>query len=159
VIKEMKTRAFGQFLVVLNAFLLELNKKGTPAEIIKRMESTAQMLNNSRPTFPFSEVTGIVVAWSRQALKEGKDIVEFLTKNINGYLTGIRYRRLERVQKIAATIEDGDSILTHCNVSGELAMAAAACIAQGKKVHFYATETRPYLQGAKLTAWELKRMG
>ena len=30
---------------------------------------------------------------------------------------------------------------------------------KGKKVHVYATETRPYLQGAKLTAWELKRMG
>ena len=72
---------------------------------------------------------------------------------------GIRGRRLERVAKIAASINNGDSILTHCNVSGELAMASALCKAQGKENHFFATETRPYHQGAKLTVWELKRMG
>ena len=38
-------------------------------------------------------------------------------------------------------------------------MAAAICKGQGKEIHFFATETRPYLQGAKLTCWELKRMG
>src|SRR5262245_47459437 len=107
VIKEMKTRAFGQFLVVLNSFLLELNKGGTSEEIKSRMEKTAEMLNNSRPTFPFSEVTGIVVGWANQAIKEQKNITEVLTRNINGYLAGIRHRRLERVQKIAASIEDG----------------------------------------------------
>lgn len=38
-------------------------------------------------------------------------------------------------------------------------MAAAICQQEGKKIHFFATETRPYLQGAKLTAWELKEIG
>ncbi|HLF17989.1 MAG TPA: S-methyl-5-thioribose-1-phosphate isomerase [Candidatus Omnitrophota bacterium] len=164
VIKDMKTRAFGQFLVVLNAFLLELNNVGAsrrlaPTAVLKRLEKTADMLNNSRPTFPFSEVTGMVVGWAKQAVAEGIDLREFVSKNIQGYLMGIRMRRLERVRKIAATIENGDSILTHCNVSGELAMAAWICKQDGKKIHFFATETRPYLQGAKLTAWELNRMG
>lgn len=61
-------------------------------------------------------------------------------------------------------IEDGQSILTHCN-AGALATAGygtalgiirAAC-EQGKKIRVYADETRPFLQGARLTCWELDR--
>lgn len=161
VIRDMKTRAFGQFLVVLNAFLLELERgKDLPAEaLVAKIEETAQALNKSRPTFPFAEVTSIVVAWAKGALAKGEDVKTFVSKNVHGYLQGIRYRRLERVQKIADLIKNGDSILTHCNVSGELAMAAKICQQQKKMINFFATETRPYLQGAKLTCWELQKMG
>ena len=161
VIKQMKTRAFGQFLVVLNAFLLVLNtNKGASAKVLlAKIKTTAKNLNHSRPTFPFSEVTSVIVGWAETAYFNKMDLPSFVAKNIHGYLTGIRARRLERVQKIAEIIKNGDSILTHCNVSGELAMAAAICKQQKKEIHFFATETRPYLQGAKLTCWELKRMG
>ena len=63
-------------------------------------------------------------------------------------------------------IPDGARILTHCN-AGALATAGygtalgvirAACEA-GKKIHVYVDETRPILQGARLTAWELMREG
>jgi len=58
------------------------------------------------------------------------------------------------------------NILTHCN-TGSLATAGwgtalgiiRSAHAAGKKVHVYADETRPYLQGARLTAWELKQDG
>ncbi len=161
VIVEMKTRAFGQFLVVLNTFLLEISAHGenNGDMLFNKIKTTADALNKSRPTFPFSEVTGPVVHWAEKAIEEKKDIALTVSKNIEGYLQGIRIRRLERVQKIADLIKDGDSILTHCNVSGELAMAADICRQQKKDIHFFATETRPYLQGAKLTCWELKRMG
>ncbi len=161
VIRQMKTRAFGQLLVVLNSFLLELenNKSLSSLKLMKHLTRVAQNLNKSRPTFPFAEVTGMVLFWAQEALKSQQDIRGALIKNIQGYLSGIRHRRLERIQEIAELIKDGDSILTHCNVSGELAMAATICKQQGKKVQFFATETRPYLQGAKLTSWELKRMG
>jgi len=61
-------------------------------------------------------------------------------------------------------IPDGASILTHCN-AGALATAGygtalgvirAACEA-GKRVHVFVDETRPFLQGARLTAWELMK--
>ncbi|MFN4294277.1 MAG: S-methyl-5-thioribose-1-phosphate isomerase [Thermoflexales bacterium] len=63
-------------------------------------------------------------------------------------------------------IRDGDSWLTHCNAGG-LATAqwgtATAPIymahAAGKRVHVFADETRPLLQGARLTAWELQQVG
>lgn len=66
----------------------------------------------------------------------------------------------------ADLIQDGWTVLTHCN-AGALATAgigtALAPIysarAQGKKVGVYADETRPLLQGARLTAWELQRAG
>jgi methylthioribose-1-phosphate isomerase len=64
----------------------------------------------------------------------------------------------------AALIEDGTTILTHCN-AGALATAGygtalgviRAAREAGKKIQVIACETRPFLQGARLTAWELKR--
>ncbi len=66
----------------------------------------------------------------------------------------------------AARIESGMGLLTHCN-AGALATGGfgtalgviTAAHAAGKKVHVYVDETRPRLQGARLTAWELKRLG
>jgi methylthioribose-1-phosphate isomerase len=61
-------------------------------------------------------------------------------------------------------IKDGDRVLTHCN-AGALATAGygtalgvmrAAC-EEGKKIHVFVDETRPVLQGARLTAWELMK--
>jgi len=161
VIRKMKTRAFGQLLVVLSTFLLELpaGRKLTSEKFLKHLQKTAIALNNSRPTFPFAEVTGMCLFWAKAAFDQKTDIAVVLERNINGYLAGIRARRLDRVRRIAQVMKHGDSILTHCNVSGELAMAAAICQQEKKAVHFFATETRPYFQGAKLTAWELKNIG
>ena len=63
-------------------------------------------------------------------------------------------------------IPDGARILTHCN-AGALATAGygtalgviRATCAKSKKIHVYVDETRPVLQGARLTAWELMREG
>lgn len=61
-------------------------------------------------------------------------------------------------------IEDNSTVLTHCN-AGALATGGVwgtalgvirGAVNQGKNIHVYADETRPYLQGARLTAWELK---
>ena len=67
----------------------------------------------------------------------------------------------------AALIDEGDTVLTHCN-AGALATAGqygtalgvikAAHLA-GKKISVLADETRPWLQGARLTAWELMKEG
>lgn len=66
----------------------------------------------------------------------------------------------------APLIEDGDVILTHCNAgalaTGGIGTALAplyCAFERGKKFTVYADETRPLLQGARLTAWELERAG
>lgn len=69
--------------------------------------------------------------------------------------------------RIGATlIADGDGILTHCNAGGlataEYGTALAVMFTaaeEGKRIHVYADETRPLLQGARLTAWELLQRG
>jgi len=64
----------------------------------------------------------------------------------------------------SAVIKDGMNILTHCN-AGALATAdygtalavIRSAVEEGKKIHVYADETRPFLQGARLTMWELMK--
>src|SRR5512145_3544468 len=66
----------------------------------------------------------------------------------------------------AAVVPDGARVLTHCN-AGALATAGygsalgviRAAVEQGKRIAVFADETRPFLQGARLTAWELVREG
>ena len=66
----------------------------------------------------------------------------------------------------AHVVPDGARVLTHCN-AGALATAGygsalgviRAAVEQGKKIAVFADETRPFLQGARLTAWELVREG
>ncbi|HEY4052469.1 MAG TPA: S-methyl-5-thioribose-1-phosphate isomerase [Terriglobales bacterium] len=66
----------------------------------------------------------------------------------------------------AALMPASGSVLTHCN-AGALATAGygtalgviRAAVEQGKKIHVYADETRPFLQGSRLTAWELMKDG
>jgi methylthioribose-1-phosphate isomerase len=66
----------------------------------------------------------------------------------------------------AEIVPDGARVLTHCN-AGALATAGygsalgviRAAVEQGKKIAVFADETRPFLQGARLTAWELVREG
>ena len=66
----------------------------------------------------------------------------------------------------AELLSDGDSVLTHCNAGGlataEYGTALAviyAAVESGKSIRVYADETRPLLQGARLTAWELRERG
>jgi methylthioribose-1-phosphate isomerase len=66
----------------------------------------------------------------------------------------------------APLVPDGKTVLTHCN-AGALATAGygtalgviRAAVAAGKKIDVFADETRPFLQGARLTVWELQRDG
>jgi methylthioribose-1-phosphate isomerase len=66
----------------------------------------------------------------------------------------------------ATLMPSSGGVLTHCN-AGALATAGygtalgviRAAVEQGKKLHVYADETRPFLQGSRLTAWELMKDG
>ncbi|MBI1860315.1 MAG: S-methyl-5-thioribose-1-phosphate isomerase [Deltaproteobacteria bacterium] len=73
----------------------------------------------------------------------------------------------ERIaEKGAALLQDGMTVITHCN-AGALATGGVGTALgvisrahrQGKRIHVFVDETRPLLQGARLTTWELKRAG
>jgi methylthioribose-1-phosphate isomerase len=66
----------------------------------------------------------------------------------------------------AALIQDGDNILHHCNTGALATVDYGTALGvirtaheQGKRVHVFVDETRPRLQGARLTAWELEQLG
>lgn len=66
----------------------------------------------------------------------------------------------------ATLLKDGDGVLTHCNAGALATSAYGTALAllytaheQGKKLRVFVDETRPLLQGARLTAWELHRSG
>ncbi len=66
----------------------------------------------------------------------------------------------------AALIREGSGVLTHCNAGGLATADYGTALAvlftaaeQGRRFHVFADETRPLLQGARLTAWELKQRG
>jgi methylthioribose-1-phosphate isomerase len=70
------------------------------------------------------------------------------------------------IGECGAPLLTGDGVLTHCNAGGLATAQWGTALApiyvaaeQGRHIHVYADETRPLLQGARLTAWELHQAG
>jgi len=145
-IKEMKTRAVGQVLLVMYIFL-QLIKQKRQKELVK----AAKAINATRPTLSFKFLTDMVLGWAQSGAPLEKCILRFLE--------GLKYSRIRQAEEASRLIRSGDVILTHCNISGLMPLIGEFCRQRNKKVSFFATETRPYLQGSRLTAWELKRQG
>ena len=143
-IKEMKTRAVGQVLLVMYTFILSNRQK-------KDLNKVAGAINATRPTLAFKVLTDMVLGWEKSGVP--------LEKSILGFLEMLRAKRIQQAQEAAKLLENRDVILTHCNVSGLMPLIAEFARRQGKKISFYVTETRPYLQGSRLTAWEIQRAG
>jgi methylthioribose-1-phosphate isomerase len=137
------------------------------AEFFQRLSEVQAYLSSSRPTavnlFWALERMQRVAAAERGRLAPadilGRLLVEAQTIEAEDRET---CRNIGRHG--AALLKDGQGVLTHCNAGGlatadygtALAVIFAA-IESGCGVHVYADETRPLLQGARLTAWELKQ--
>lgn len=143
-IKEMKTRAVGQVLLVMYTFLLSKRQN-------KNLAKVAKAINATRPTLSFKFLTEMVLGWEKSGMP--------FEKSILGFLEMLKAKRIEQAKNTAGLLKDGDVILTHCNVSGLMPLIAQFAKKQGKEISFYVTETRPYLQGSRLTAWEIMRAG
>lgn len=141
--------------------------KSSQISIFKReMERIAEELLRARPT-------AVNLRWAIERQQK------ILAENINHGLEAVQAALIKEAQKILQEdittnmeigrqgqilIPDNSNILTHCN-AGALATAGygtalgviRAAHAAGKKIHVFIDETRPFLQGARLTAWELKQ--
>jgi len=80
-------------------------------------------------------------------------------KCIFGFLEELKYIRIKQAEEASRLLRDGDTILTHCNISGLMPLIGSIAAKDNKTIRFFVTETRPYLQGLRLTSWELKRAG
>lgn len=137
-------------------------------EFIKGLEPIFNTLLETRPT-------AVNIKWAVERIKK------FLKENREEPISRLKELLIEEAQKIhredieinkaigkwgAQFIKDGDTILTHCNAgslaTGGYGTATApmlVAIEQGKRIQVIADETRPVLQGARLTAWELMQAG
>ena len=150
-IKDMKTRAVGQVILVFCIFLLVLRKRKDKKKLYPVLEKVAKEINATRPTLAFKFLTDMVLGWAKKGAP--------LEKAIQGFLEMLKNKRIQQAEAASRLIRDGDTILTHCNVSGLMPLIGDFCRKGKKKVSFFVTETRPYLQGSRLTAWELQRHG
>ena len=140
----------------------------TRSDLRRDLDAAAEVLRQSRPTAVnlFWAIDRMLRSADRDELRTADDVREALiaeAQKIADEDVEINKRMAEHG---AALVKDGDTILTHCN-TGALAVVdygtALGVIRraheQGKRIKVFADETRPRLQGARLTAWELMRWG
>jgi methylthioribose-1-phosphate isomerase len=137
-------------------------------EFRRKLESVSSYLASSRPTAR-NLFWGIERARNVVIKNKGQSITEIKRLILDEALNVIEEDR-DSCRKIgsygAKLIKDQDSILTICNAGilatidyGTALGVIYSAKAEGKKIKVYACETRPLLQGARLTAWELKKKG
>jgi methylthioribose-1-phosphate isomerase len=137
---------------------------GAPEALLAPLQQAIAVLAASRPT-------AVNLAWALERMQRRLDALAGRTPpDIAGALLdeahAIAAEDVETNRRMgaigAALIADGARVLTHCN-AGALATAGhgtalgviRSAVAAGKRVSVIADETRPFLQGARLTAWEL----
>jgi methylthioribose-1-phosphate isomerase len=159
-VRQMKTRAFGQVLTFLYSGAL-VAQAYSGAEVTPLRACLARMTEQfcaARPTFDFRGLGAHFETWCRQ-LPDGVNVGETIARRARDFGQQIVCGRAARAKRAAGILPNPARVLTHCNVSGELVAIAKHCTALGKSISVIATETRPYLQGARLTAWELAEAG
>ncbi len=164
-IKTMKVRG-APLIGVVGAYGLALATKKIRTKDLKdartQLRKYADMLIQTRPT-------GVNLRWAVERVFKASSRANS-TSNIEEELEAeadaIFQGELEAAHKIgnygAPLLDDDDTVLTHCN-AGALATAGygtalavvRAAVEQGKRINVIATETRPLLQGSRLTAFEL----
>jgi methylthioribose-1-phosphate isomerase len=157
-VRDMRTRAFGQVLTFLySGALVAQRYDGNPAEPLReKIEELTRQFCAARPTFDFEGLGRFFSGWLNKMPAGAKagDWIATQARELAGQIVKARQARAKRA---AVVLPNPARVLTHCNISGELVAIAQYCREMGKEISVIATETRPYLQGTRLTAWELSR--
>ncbi|HPB80724.1 MAG TPA: S-methyl-5-thioribose-1-phosphate isomerase [Spirochaetota bacterium] len=137
------------------------------------MDSFRESMNAIFDLFSATRPTAVNLFWTINRMKKivasGTDVTalkEQLEKDALAILEEDITVNKTMGKNGARFINDGDTVMTHCN-AGALATGGygtalgviRAAIEEGKKIKVFACETRPYLQGARLTTWELLKDG
>lgn len=162
------TAAFGMALAVWRVVRDHEEATLTTDEIMAQLQAAGKLLGRTRPT-------AVNLFWAiermlqraEQAVQQPlspQQLAQLLRDEAQAIADEDAAACLSMGTLGAALIDDGDILLTHCN-AGALATAglgtalAPIYVAHraGKHVHVFVDETRPILQGARLTAWELQQ--
>jgi methylthioribose-1-phosphate isomerase len=148
------------------ALAAERSRATNAFDMISELETAADMIKSSRPT-AINLSWGVDRALLAAAAQEDVPDIREAALNSAEEIAEEDIRINKAIGKNGARLlEDGDSILTHCN-AGRLACVGwgtalgvvRSAVAAGKQIHVYACETRPLHQGSRLTAWELAQDG
>jgi methylthioribose-1-phosphate isomerase len=139
-VRDMKTRAFGQVLSFLysGALLAQEYQGDDPVPLRDQLLQMTQQFSAARPTFDFNGLGFFFSNWLADLPAHGSTGA-WVTEQARGFARQIVDARLARAKRAAAIAE--------------------LCRVMGKEISVIATETRPYLQGSRLTAWELAEAG
>ncbi len=151
--------------------LIGLREKA-PRGVVEALEAvrvSAAFLATARPTAVnlFKSLDAIVAVAEAAA---GETMVEAFAARLEAAALGFLEDDLRIGRAIgeygAALVREGDGVLTHCNAGGLATGGYGTALAVmyraqelGRRFHVFADETRPLLQGARLTAWELVEAG
>ncbi len=141
VLAKMKTRSLGQVLLFFYGCVLFCDRM-SPGEL-------ARQFKEHRPTFDFLFLSNLIEPYAGSP--------RALAGAVGGFVKKFDAARKTRAKTIAEILPREARILTICNVNGELIYLFQALTSMGKTAAFYACETRPYLQGSRLTFWELQK--
>ena len=143
------------------------SKAKTKKELIEEIEESASLLKKTRPTaVNLFWAVDRIMRKARETTGTANTVAKAVVEEANKMADEDVDTNRKMGERGSALLNDGDVILTHCN-AGSLATVdygtALGVIRvaweQDKKVSVIATETRPKLQGARLTAYELQRDG
>ncbi|HEY4690942.1 MAG TPA: S-methyl-5-thioribose-1-phosphate isomerase [Anaerolineae bacterium] len=156
------------------AFGLALAALHSPAQdrlsLLRDLEIAADVLRQSRPTAVnlFWAIERTLRAATDESLETSRveDVRERIVREAQCLADEDVEINRRMAEHGAALICDGDTILHHCNTGALAAVDWGTALGairmahlQGKRIHVLVDETRPRLQGARLTAWELMRWG
>jgi len=144
------------------------SKASTKEEFLSQLQHSAQQFKDTRPT-------GVNLFWAvdrvLNKIKEASDESVESLKNVTlSEAQEIADEDVEMNRKMgehgSKLIADGDTVMTHCNAGALATVGYGTALGiihtaweQGKKISVIVPETRPKLQGARLTAYELRSMG
>lgn len=153
-IKDMVTQGSGPWMAAVNALRMVSNY-GPEALKAARDELVATRPTNTAMSLRLDEV----LAAAALADEQGISVDDAIKNKIESIKTTIYDNYAIRARAMADVIDDGDGILTMCFGEAGFLLSLALAKRDGKNITAYVPETRPYLQGAKLTAPSITEMG
>lgn len=162
-IKDMVTQSAGPYTAAgMGMALAAYEARDLKGEdLLNFLEGAAETISTARPTTStrLKKVTRGSIEAAKKAMESGDDVVEALFQESINSLNR-RYSAMNEVAKyLCDLIPDGGKVLTQCFAETIIGTMTRTLKEQGKDVKFYCTETRPYYQGARLTATCISQMG
>lgn len=153
-IADMVTQSAGPYYAAAHGMTLAAYECRSAADPLSFLEKAAYTLSHARPTTAtrMEAITGAALRCARLSLEQGESLVDAL-HNFAVNMMETRYRNIEKCAiSLAGLLPQNAAVMTQCFAETVVGLMLREAASQGKNVQLYCPETRPFLQGARLTA-------